>query len=87
MDIEHFRRMDPKEADEADTKAREIKQKYFNKKYFFGPNSPATRDGLDYVSYVKYYPACYWWIELNNMLNHLCYKLIDTRTLLPHLHV
>ena len=57
MDIEHFRRMDPKEADEADIKAREIKQKYFNKKYFFGPNSPATRDGLDNVSSVKYHAA------------------------------
>lgn len=50
MDIEQLRRMDPKQADEADSKAREIKQRYFNKKYFFGPNSPATREGLDTVS-------------------------------------
>jgi len=49
MDIEEFRKMDPKLTDEADTKAREIKQKYFNKKYFFGPNSPASREGLDKV--------------------------------------
>lgn len=50
MDIEQLRKLDPKLPDEADTKAREIKQKYFNKKYFFGPNSPATREGLDNVS-------------------------------------
>jgi len=49
MDIEEFRKMDPKLTDEADTKAREIKRKYFNKKYFFGPNSPASREGLDKV--------------------------------------
>ena len=50
MDIEHLRKMDPKMKDEADEKAKEIKQKYFNKKYFFGPNSPASREGLDSVS-------------------------------------
>lgn len=50
MDIEMFRRLDPKQEEEADSKAREIKQKYFNKKYFFGPNSPGSREGLDAVS-------------------------------------
>ena len=50
MDIEQLRKMDPKLTEEADDKAKEIKQKYFNKKYFFGPNSPASREGLDTVS-------------------------------------
>ena len=49
MDIEIFRRMDPRLVEEMEIKAKEIKQKYFNKKYFFGPNSPATREGLDDV--------------------------------------
>lgn len=48
-DIETFRKLDPELKDEADEKAREIKQKYFNKKYFFGPNSPATKEGLNEV--------------------------------------
>lgn len=48
-DIEQFRRLPPDATSAADTKAREIKTKYLNKRYFFGPNSPATREGLDQI--------------------------------------
>lgn len=51
-----FRRLDPNNTEEADKMAKDIKQKYFNKKYFFGPNSPATREGLDKVTYKKHNP-------------------------------
>ncbi|XP_038056134.1 regulator of G-protein signaling 22-like [Patiria miniata] len=43
MDIESFRRTPYLDANKRDTKAKDIKTKYLNKKYFFGPNSPATR--------------------------------------------
>ncbi|XP_071807529.1 regulator of G-protein signaling 22-like isoform X2 [Asterias amurensis] len=43
MDIESFRRTSYLEANKRDTKAKDIKSKYLNKKYFFGPNSPASR--------------------------------------------
>jgi len=33
-----------------DAKAKEIKTKYLNKKYFFGPNSPAGKDGQNKVA-------------------------------------
>lgn len=59
MDIEQLRKMDPKLVEDADTKAKDIKQKYFNKKYFFGPNSPASREGLDAVSHILF---GYLWI-------------------------
>ena len=42
VDIEGFKRMSHEEEEIRDTKATEIKSKYLNKKYFFGPNSPAT---------------------------------------------
>ena len=43
MDIESFRRTPYLEANKRDSKAKDIKSKYLNKKYFFGPNSPASR--------------------------------------------
>ena len=50
MDIEHFRRMPQNDEKKRDEKAKEIKNKYLNKKYFFGPNSPAGKEGQDKVS-------------------------------------
>ncbi|XP_062622308.1 regulator of G-protein signaling 22-like isoform X4 [Saccostrea cucullata] len=49
MDIEHFRRMPQVDEKKRDEKAKEIKTKYLNKKYFFGPNSPAGKEGQDKV--------------------------------------
>ncbi|XP_056017621.1 regulator of G-protein signaling 22-like isoform X5 [Ostrea edulis] len=49
MDIEHFRRMPQTDEKRRDEKAKEIKTKYLNKKYFFGPNSPAGKEGQDKV--------------------------------------
>ena len=42
VDIEGFKRMSHEDDVIRDTKATEIKAKYLTKKYFFGPNSPAT---------------------------------------------
>ena len=42
VDIEGFKRMAHEDEVLRDTKAKEIRSKYINKKYFFGPNSPAT---------------------------------------------
>ncbi|RXM35266.1 Regulator of G-protein signaling 22 [Acipenser ruthenus] len=49
LDIEQFRRTPHKEKDKREEKSRDIKSKYLNKKYFFGPNSPATRDQQEQV--------------------------------------
>ena len=49
MDIEAFRRIAYTEERKRDQKAREIKTKYLNKKYFFGPNSPAGKEGQEKV--------------------------------------
>uniref|UniRef100_A0A493TJA1 Regulator of G protein signaling 22 n=1 Tax=Anas platyrhynchos platyrhynchos TaxID=8840 RepID=A0A493TJA1_ANAPP len=43
VDIEQFRRMLHKDKEGREEKSKDIKNKYLNKKYFFGPNSPATR--------------------------------------------
>ncbi|XP_028920011.1 regulator of G-protein signaling 22 [Ornithorhynchus anatinus] len=42
-EIEQFRRMLHKDKEQRGAKSIAIKNKYLNKKYFFGPNSPATR--------------------------------------------
>ena len=34
-----------------DKKAREIRDSWLGKKYFFGPDSPATREGRNLVSF------------------------------------
>ncbi|XP_063180109.1 regulator of G-protein signaling 22 [Chroicocephalus ridibundus] len=44
LDIEQFRKMHHKDKEEREEKSKDIKNKYLNKKYFFGPNSPATRE-------------------------------------------
>ena len=54
MDIEQFRRMPEKEERKRDVKAKELKNKYLNKKYFFGPNSPAGKESQDKVNIVLF---------------------------------
>lgn len=49
MDIEAFRRITHTDEKKRDAKAREIKLKYLNKKYFFGANSPAGKEGQNKV--------------------------------------
>ncbi|NWX44577.1 RGS22 protein, partial [Steatornis caripensis] len=44
LDIEQFRKMLHKDKEKSEQKSKDIKNKYLNKKYFFGPNSPATRE-------------------------------------------
>lgn len=43
LDIESFRRTPHLESVKRDGKAKDIKTKYLNKKYYFGSKSPATR--------------------------------------------
>ncbi|XP_020640989.3 regulator of G-protein signaling 22 isoform X1 [Pogona vitticeps] len=49
IDIEQFRRMLHKNKPQREEKAKEIKNKYLNKKYFFGPNSPATKEQQEQI--------------------------------------
>ncbi|XP_070556314.1 regulator of G-protein signaling 22-like isoform X2 [Ptychodera flava] len=49
LDIEAFRRIPHSDNERRDEKARDIKLKYLNKKYFFGPNSPAGKEGQNKV--------------------------------------
>ncbi|XP_009321401.1 PREDICTED: regulator of G-protein signaling 22 [Pygoscelis adeliae] len=44
LDIEQFRKMLDKDKEKREEKSKDIKNKYLNKKYFFGPNSPATSE-------------------------------------------
>ncbi|NWR72997.1 RGS22 protein, partial [Centropus unirufus] len=44
LDIEQFRKMHHKDKEKREEKYKDIKNKYLNEKYFFGPNSPATRE-------------------------------------------
>ncbi|NXC19887.1 RGS22 protein, partial [Corythaeola cristata] len=44
LDIEQLRKMPHKDKEKREEKSKDIKNKYLNKKYFFGPNSPATRE-------------------------------------------
>ncbi|XP_069776395.1 regulator of G-protein signaling 22-like isoform X2 [Narcine bancroftii] len=43
LDIEHFRRIPHSEKTIRNIKSKEIKSKYLNRTYFFGPSSPATK--------------------------------------------
>ncbi|XP_059501756.1 regulator of G-protein signaling 22-like [Stegostoma tigrinum] len=43
MDIEYFRRIPHNEKETRDITSKEIKTKYLNRQYFFGPSSPATK--------------------------------------------
>ncbi|NXL85605.1 RGS22 protein, partial [Alectura lathami] len=49
LDIEQFRRMFHKDKEKREEKSKDIKNKYLNKKYFFGPNSPATREQQEQI--------------------------------------
>ncbi|KAF7246980.1 Regulator of G-protein signaling 22 [Varanus komodoensis] len=49
MDIEQFRRMLHKNKDQRQEKSKDIKNKYLNKKYFFGPDSPATKEEQEQI--------------------------------------
>uniref|UniRef100_A0A670KAU7 Regulator of G protein signaling 22 n=1 Tax=Podarcis muralis TaxID=64176 RepID=A0A670KAU7_PODMU len=43
LDIEQFRRMLHRNKELREAKSKDIKNKYLNRKYFFGPDSPATK--------------------------------------------
>ncbi|XP_015261338.1 PREDICTED: regulator of G-protein signaling 22 [Gekko japonicus] len=49
IDIEQFRRMLHKDKKQREDKSKEIKNKYLHKKYFFGPDSPATKEEQEQV--------------------------------------
>ncbi|XP_073406554.1 regulator of G-protein signaling 22 isoform X1 [Dendrobates tinctorius] len=49
LDLEHLRRGSHKNKEERLEVSKDIKDKYLNKKYFFGPNSPATSDQQEQV--------------------------------------
>ncbi|XP_044150762.1 regulator of G-protein signaling 22 [Bufo gargarizans] len=49
LDLEHLRRGSHRKKEERLETSKDIKNKYLNKKYFFGPNSPATRDQQEQV--------------------------------------
>ncbi|XP_064626526.1 regulator of G-protein signaling 22-like isoform X3 [Lineus longissimus] len=49
MDIEAFRRISHSDEKKRDQKAKDIRTKYLTKKYFFGPNSPAGKEGQETV--------------------------------------
>lgn len=53
LDIEQFRKMLHKDKEKREEKSKDIKNKYLNKKYFFGPNSPATREQQEQVPVTK----------------------------------
>ncbi|XP_019144582.1 regulator of G-protein signaling 22 [Corvus cornix cornix] len=44
LDIEEFKKMLHKDKEKSNEKSKDIKNKYLNNRYFFGPNSPATRE-------------------------------------------
>ncbi|KAG7470087.1 hypothetical protein MATL_G00135570 [Megalops atlanticus] len=49
LDIEHLRRLPQKDKAQREEKSKDIKSKYLGRKYFFGPNSPATREQQEEV--------------------------------------
>ena len=44
MEIEAFRGIPVSDKTMRDIKAKQLRSNYFTKKYFFGPNSPATKE-------------------------------------------
>lgn len=44
MDIEAYRGISAKEDSMREYKARQLRKKYLNKQYYFGPNSPASKE-------------------------------------------
>lgn len=51
--METFRRVPRFMEEKRDKKAREIRESWLGKKYFFGPDSPATREGRNLVSFSR----------------------------------
>ncbi|XP_010891081.3 regulator of G-protein signaling 22 isoform X2 [Esox lucius] len=49
LDLEHFRRIPHKDTAVREDGSKLIKDKYLSRKYFFGPESPATREQQDDV--------------------------------------
>lgn len=49
IDIEQFRGMLHKDKAEREEKCKDIKNKYLNRKYFFGPESPATKEEQEQI--------------------------------------
>lgn len=49
-DMETFRRIARTSVEKRDQKAKDVKNNWLSKKYFFGPDSPATREGQNLVS-------------------------------------
>ncbi|XP_044539874.1 regulator of G-protein signaling 22 [Gracilinanus agilis] len=49
IDIEQFRRILHQNKKQREAKSTDIKNKYLNKKYFFGPTSPATKEQQDEI--------------------------------------
>lgn len=49
QDIEQYRRIPRPEVAKVVAKAMDIKWKYYNEKYLFGPNSPANKEGQNKV--------------------------------------
>ncbi|XP_067888776.1 regulator of G-protein signaling 22-like [Heterodontus francisci] len=43
LDIEHYRNIPNNQKENKDSKSKEVIGKYLNRKYFFGPSSPATK--------------------------------------------
>ena len=52
-DMETFIRVPRSMEEKRDMKAREIRDNWLGKKYFFGPDSPATREGRNLVSFSR----------------------------------
>lgn len=50
IDIEQFRGMLHKDKAQREEKCKDIKNKYLNRKYFFGPDSPATKEEQEQVT-------------------------------------
>ena len=58
MEIESFRGIPASDKHVRDLKARQLRRKYFNKKYFFGPNSPANKEAQRQVRNLHMYASC-----------------------------
>lgn len=52
MEIEAFRGIPVSDKAIRDIKAKQLRSHYFNKKYFFGPSSPATKEQQRQVLHV-----------------------------------
>ena len=50
-DMETFRRTPHTAEEKRNQKAKDVRGSWLTKKYFFGPDSPATREGQNLVSY------------------------------------